>query len=74
VICAPSDHLVRGSGSGDAFLSGLVVAVAEGQRLQEALRLAAACGAANALIPGQGQIETKAVTRLLARCEVTRLR
>lgn len=60
-------------GSGDAFLAGLVVARAGGQPLHEALRLAAACGTANALTPGQGVLDPVDVARLLPRCEVTRL-
>jgi 1-phosphofructokinase family hexose kinase len=36
-------------GSGDCFLGGLVASLVRGERLDDALRLAVACGAANAL-------------------------
>ncbi len=58
-------------GSGDAFLAGLVTGVAGGRSLPDALLLAAACGAANALIPGQGELLPADVARLATRCEVT---
>ena len=61
-------------GSGDAFLAGLVVALADGQPLDRALAMAAACGAANALVPGQGTLDPADVPRLLPGCAVSRLR
>lgn len=44
-------------GSGDSFLGGLVAALDRGDALPEALRLAAAAGAANALVPGPGVLD-----------------
>lgn len=41
-------------GSGDSFLGGLLAAVDRGAHLDEALRVATACGVANAQVPGQG--------------------
>jgi len=61
-------------GSGDAFLAGLIVALAHDGSLPDALRMAAACGAANALIPGQGELRPGDVARLLPLSEITRLR
>ena len=60
-------------GSGDAFLAGLLVALTGGQPLHEALAMAGACGAASALIPGQGDLDPADVARILPYCEVTRL-
>ena len=37
-------------GSGDSFVGGYATAIAQGKSPQEALRLAAACGTANAMI------------------------
>lgn len=44
-------------GSGDAFLAGLAVGRAGGLPLDEAARLGAAAGAANAAIPGAGDLD-----------------
>jgi 1-phosphofructokinase family hexose kinase len=60
-------------GSGDAFLAGFLAAVARGRAPAEALRLAGAAGAANAQIPGQGELEPADVDRTLAVCSVTEL-
>ena len=41
-------------GSGDAFSAGLAAGIVAGRDVPEACRLAAACAAANTLIPGRG--------------------
>jgi 1-phosphofructokinase family hexose kinase len=51
-------------GSGDCFLAGLVASLSEGRGAAEALRLATACGAANALAMRAGDIEPADVQRL----------
>lgn len=58
-------------GSGDALVGGFVAALARGEDLPTALRHAAAAAAANALIPGQGELDPVDVERLLRVCEVT---
>jgi fructose-1-phosphate kinase PfkB-like protein len=57
-------------GSGDAFSAGLVVALARGQPLDQALRLGVACGAANTLEAGAGRCHKKDVERLATRALV----
>lgn len=52
-------------GSGDALLAGLLVALASGFPLPEAARRAAAVGAANALLPGQGVFDPADADRML---------
>jgi 1-phosphofructokinase family hexose kinase len=44
-------------GSGDAFLAGLAVGLVRGGGLEDAMRLGAAAGAANAAIPGTGDLD-----------------
>jgi fructose-1-phosphate kinase PfkB-like protein len=58
-------------GSGDAFSAGLAAAIATGRAVPEACQLAAACAAANTLIPGAGVLRLEDVRRLerLARVE-----
>ena len=58
-------------GSGDAFSAGLASGVVAGRDVPEACRLAAACAAANTLIPGAGFLRLEDVRRLepLARAE-----
>jgi 1-phosphofructokinase family hexose kinase len=62
-----------GVGSGDALIGGFVAALSRGEDLPTALGHGAAAATANALIPGQGELDTKDVARLLPLCEVTRL-
>jgi 1-phosphofructokinase family hexose kinase len=52
-------------GSGDAFLAGLIVGLAGGESFVEALRLAMAAGAANALAPGAGVLDPAVARNLL---------
>jgi 1-phosphofructokinase family hexose kinase len=61
---APSIDPVNPVGSGDCFLAGLVTGLSEGRGEAEALRLATACGAANALTAHAGEIEPARVERL----------
>ena len=68
----PADH--RGPfsvGSGDAFLAGFLVGLARDLPPGEALRLAGAAGAANARVPGQGDLDPDDVERTIAAFEVT---
>ncbi len=58
-------------GSGDAFLAGFLAGLARRQHAADALRLAGAAGAANARIPGQGELDPADVERTLRACEVT---
>jgi 1-phosphofructokinase/tagatose 6-phosphate kinase len=53
-------------GSGDAFLGALISALDAGGPLTDALRDAAAAGAANALVPGPGRLELTTYRRLAA--------
>jgi 1-phosphofructokinase family hexose kinase len=50
----PRDEVVRAIGAGDSFCAGLAVAIARGEDLPDALRLAAAAGAATARNSGTG--------------------
>lgn len=57
-------------GSGDCFLAGMAVAVRRGESLCEALRLAVACGAANAMDVETGYVRPDQVEALLGRVRV----
>lgn len=61
---SPLVEAVNPVGSGDCFLAGLVAGLSEGRGEAEALRLAMACGAANALTMHAGNIESEQVERL----------
>jgi 1-phosphofructokinase family hexose kinase len=52
-------------GSGDAFLGGLAVGMSQGEDLVAAARLGLAAGAANALVPGAGELDPGEVDRIL---------
>ncbi len=58
-------------GSGDAFLAGYLAGIARGMDPDGALRLAGAAGAANARIPGQGELDPADVDRTLDAVEVS---
>lgn len=60
-------------GSGDVLLAGLVVALAHGRSLPDALRFATAAAGANALMPGQGEFDLTDVDRLFPGCAVERV-
>ena len=51
-------------GSGDAFLAGLATATVGGADLAEAMRVGAAAGAANAALPGTGDLDLELFRRL----------
>ena len=50
-------------GSGDALIGGLVAAFARGEHLRTALQHGAAAAAANALTPGQGELDPGPMSR-----------
>ncbi len=62
----PRIRAVSAVGSGDSFLAGLVVGLAEGRGPGEALRLAVAAGAANALRTSAGILDSDDLARMLA--------
>lgn len=67
---APRIDAVNPVGSGDCFLAGLVAGLTDGRGEAEALRLATACGAANAMTSRAGAIEPADLARLLERTRV----
>lgn len=60
-------------GSGDCFLAGLAVGMARGEPLDACLRLATACGAANAASDEAGYADPERVAAWLPRVSVTAL-
>lgn len=56
---------VSSVGAGDSFLGGMVHALARGQDLDDAFRMALACGSAALLSPGTGLCQPDVVLRLL---------
>ncbi len=69
-VSAPVVPIVNATGSGDMFLAGLTVAVTRGSPMTEALRLAAACGAANAGVLEPDLPDLGVVHRLLDEIRV----
>jgi len=60
-------------GCGDAFLAGYLAGLWRGVAADECLRLAVACGAANALTDAAGQIDPAQVRELADRAELRRV-
>jgi len=70
---APAIRVRSTVGSGDSMVAGLVAAFARGQRPEEALRLAVACGSGTAAQPGTAIFSYNDLNALLRQTEVTLL-
>lgn len=70
-LTPPTIIPVSAVGSGDAFAAGLTLALSRGASLPEALPLAAAAGAANALTALAGHLNAEDVERLMPQVTVT---
>ena len=70
-VSSPKVCAASAIGSGDAFAAGLAVALDRLQDLREGLKLAAACGAANAITELAGHVDTRQVQRFLSEIEMT---
>jgi 1-phosphofructokinase family hexose kinase len=70
-VTTPREGVVRAVGAGDSFAAGLAAGLRRGLALPEALRLAAAAGAATARSPGTSLGRAEDVERLLAAVTVS---
>jgi tagatose 6-phosphate kinase len=70
-VQAPAVRAVSAVGSGDAFTAGLVAGMKQGA--DGALKLACACGSANALTAFSGQLEREDVERLVPAVVLERI-
>lgn len=70
----PKDEVVRAIGAGDSFAAGLALALLRGAGLPEAMRLAAASGAATSRHSGTGLGSLKEVEDLKPRVQVRELK
>jgi 1-phosphofructokinase family hexose kinase len=66
----PRVAAVNPVGSGDSFLAGLVAGLADGRPAPDALRLAVACGAVNAMVDRAGDLDRATVARIEAEVVV----
>ena len=73
-IEVPPIRAVDAVGSGDAFTAGLIVSLAAGRPVDEALAIAAATGTANAEVPGAGRFDPARQTELVDQIRVRRHR
>jgi 1-phosphofructokinase family hexose kinase len=69
----PRMNVISAVGSGDATLGGFAYAATQGIAGEEALRLAAACGAANCMAPAPGRIDLATVRELLLQIEIQQI-
>ena len=70
-VTSPPIRPVSAIGSGDAFTAGLLAGLDRG--IDEALRLACACGVANALTPYSGYVRRADVDRVVDEVKVERI-
>ena len=71
-VSTPPVTVVSPIGSGDSFAAGLLAGVARGQDVPQACRLAAACGAANAMTRKAGHVRRVDLHELLPRVTLTK--
>jgi len=69
-IRSPQVTAVNAIGSGDALAGGLAVAIARGEPMPHACKLAIACGAANAMTLYSGVIRAEDVANLLTQVQL----
>jgi 1-phosphofructokinase family hexose kinase len=69
----PHMDVISAVGSGDATLAGFAYSATQGIVGEDALRLAAACGAANCVASAPGRIELATVRALVPQIEIQRL-
>jgi tagatose 6-phosphate kinase len=72
-LVPPAVKAISAVGSGDAFAAGLSLGLTAGESLPEALALAAACGAANAMTALAGHLNRDDVTELRAKVRITQM-
>jgi tagatose 6-phosphate kinase len=72
-VSSPAIKAVNPIGSGDAVAAGLAAGIVRGTPFPEAARLAAACGAANAMTATSGNVVLSDVERLLPQTSVTEI-
>lgn len=72
-VQSPSVKAISAVGSGDAFAAGLGIALSNGEPLDSALKLGAACGAANAMTALAGHLNAEDVTTLREKAKVEQL-
>lgn len=70
---APRIKAISTVGCGDATVAGFALATAKGLEGEAAIRLAAACGAANCLAKSPGRISRTQVNSFITRVEVRRI-
>lgn len=64
-VAAPSLQAVNTVGCGDSFVAGLAVSLARGDSVEETLKRAVAAGAADALTPEAGVVDSGTVNRMM---------
>ncbi|QGP92535.1 Tagatose-6-phosphate kinase [Neomoorella glycerini] len=69
-VTPPEVQVINTVGCGDAFVAGFAVALARGEDVPDAARLATAAAAANAASLGTGQCNVEVVEKLIAQVEL----
>jgi len=64
-LASPPVKVLSASGAGDSFIAGMIHGLSQGQKLEEAFRLAVACGSAAVMEKGTGLCSTDNVQHLL---------
>lgn len=69
-VCVPHVEAVNPVGSGDSYVAGIAAGLVRGLSIEEILKLAAACGTANALEAESGFVDRAVVQALIPQIQV----
>ena len=72
-VAVPKITAVNPVGSGDAFVAGMAFSIARGYAIEDAIRMASACGTANALEKESGFVTKSVVEELVKKISVEKI-
>lgn len=72
-VSAPNVKTVNPIGSGDSYVAGIAVGIERGYSIEDTLKLASACGTANAMEKETGFVKKSVVEELMKKVQVTEI-
>ncbi len=72
-VSAPNVKAVNPVGSGDSYVAGIAVGIERGYSIEDTLKLASACGTANAMEKETGFVKKSVVEEIMKKVQVTEI-
>ena len=72
-VSAPNVKAVNPVGSGDSYVAGIAVGIERGYSIEDTLKLASACGTANAMEKETGFVKKSVVEEIMTKVQVTEI-